>query len=85
MPKEYLGIISDRTSQGPLDHYPTLWLAEDTNGGFSRFKTKLDLNQLRFSCCLLPIGDAGVKTAIAALIEECSSQGKAKTNQLIKM
>lgn len=76
MSRKYLGIISDKNSQVPLRLYPTLLLVEDDRGGFCRFKTKLDINNLKFTCHLLPARDDEVENALSALVEECSSHGK---------
>ena len=81
MSREYLGIISDKNSRVSLKRYPTLWLVEDDRGGFCRFKTKLDINHLKFSCRLIPVRDDEVETALSALVEECSSYGK---NNILK-
>jgi hypothetical protein len=76
MSRQYLGIISEKNSQVPLRLYPTLWMVEDDLGGFCRFKTKIDINGLKFTCRLIPARDDEVETALSALVEECSSYGK---------
>ena len=82
MTKEYLGILRAKNSLIPLNSYPVLWLVEDAYGGFNRFKTKLDLNNLRFTCSLVPVGDVAIAEALGALTDECSSLGKNQTKPI---
>ena len=54
---------------------PLLWFREDSQGGWTRLKIKLELNGLIFEGGLVPTSASATKDLLNDLIQTCEAQG----------